>query len=224
MNGLSADLIALLRFLLPGFLAAWVYYGLTPGPKPSQFERVIEALIYTLIVQVATSGGESLLVWLGEFVSLGVWTENSESAISVLVALILGTALAYCTNTDKMHAWCRERGLTKQTSYPSEWFGLFAKTITWVVLHLSDGRRIYGWPREWPTAPKVGHFALEDAEWLAEDADNSRQPLTGVKTILVRAEDVTFVEFMFEVSGNGEEAIESTATDQKSGNNRAGTE
>ena len=48
---MTDDLIRLFYDLLPGFLAAWVYYGLTAHPKPSPFERVIQALIFTVIVR-----------------------------------------------------------------------------------------------------------------------------------------------------------------------------
>jgi hypothetical protein len=214
MERLGADLISILQFLLPGFLAAWIYYGLTPGPKPSQFERVIEALILTLIVQVTTVAVRASLMWIGQFWSVGQWGEDYELTASTVLALLLGITLAYCANTDRLHAVCRKLGLTRQTSYPSEWFTVFTNNVTWVVLHFGDGRRIYGWPREWPSSPKVGHFALEQAEWLTEDADENRYPLKGVKTILVRADDVVFVEFMqFEVTKNGKEAVQSAAPD-----------
>jgi len=38
---ITKDFIILVTYLLPGFLAAWVFYGLTSPPKPSQFERVV---------------------------------------------------------------------------------------------------------------------------------------------------------------------------------------
>jgi len=46
----SKDILALLMQLMPGFLTAWVIYGLTTYTKPSQFERVVQALIYSYIV------------------------------------------------------------------------------------------------------------------------------------------------------------------------------
>ena len=52
MSELTTDVVSLLQYLLPGFLVAWVLYGLTPHQKPSQFERVVQALIFTLAVRV----------------------------------------------------------------------------------------------------------------------------------------------------------------------------
>ncbi len=46
------NFLAVVAFLLPGFITAWIFYGLTSHPKPSQFERTIQALIFTFIIQI----------------------------------------------------------------------------------------------------------------------------------------------------------------------------
>ena len=51
MNWASSETVKILAFLLPGFVAAAVFYSLTSHPKPSQFERVVQALVFTAIVQ-----------------------------------------------------------------------------------------------------------------------------------------------------------------------------
>jgi len=103
----------------------------------------------------------------------------------------------------------RKLGITKETSYPSEWFGVFSKNVTYVVLHLEDERWIYGWPIEWPSEPGKGHFSLVQASWLT---GTEQLELDGVKSILVQAEDVKMVEFMDKTweQDNGKEIIEST--------------
>ena len=53
MDSLTNDIVVILQYLLPGFLAAWIFYGFTSHPKPSQFERVVQALIFTLIIHLA---------------------------------------------------------------------------------------------------------------------------------------------------------------------------
>ena len=42
MGETSKDVLALLTQLMPGFLTAWVVYGLTTYTKPPQFERVVQ--------------------------------------------------------------------------------------------------------------------------------------------------------------------------------------
>jgi hypothetical protein len=51
MPEIAKDVVSLLSFLLPGFLAAWVFYSLTSRPMPAQQEGVFQALIFTLFVK-----------------------------------------------------------------------------------------------------------------------------------------------------------------------------
>ncbi len=193
MENLAADLVALLWSLLPGFLAAWIFYGFTSYPKPPQFERIIQALIFTLIIQAVVYFIKALAGWAGNYLSFGKWTTASEMVASIGVATFIGFVFAYFANTDKFHALCRSIGVTRETSYPSEWFGVFSKNVTYVVLHLNDERRIYGWPIEWPSEPGQGHFCLQQVSWLDEDDEI---PLAGVDSVLIKSEDVKWIEFM----------------------------
>src|SRR5438477_12842005 len=85
-------------------------------------------------------------------------------------------------------------GITRETSYPSEWFGAFSDQESYVVLHLKDLRRIYGWPTIYPSVPSKGHFVLEEASWL--DAQNKETKITNVTQVLVPASEVRLVEFV----------------------------
>lgn len=193
MESLASDLVELLRYLLPGFLAAWVFYGFTSFIKPSQFERVIQALIFTLIVQVIVYFYRTAAISISEYWSLGSWNNDVELVISVLIAALLGLTFAYFANNDKFHSVIRKIGSSKETSYPSEWYGEFSSRVTYVVLHLDGERRLYGWPKEWPSNSEKGHFSIQQASWLV---DGKEIPLTGVETILIPAKDVLMVEFM----------------------------
>lgn len=194
MDLLSNEIISLLSYLLPGFIAAWVYYGLTAYPIPSQFERIVQALIFTVIVQVGVNIVEWLSSIFGRHVfSFGQWTKNSALSCSIILAFLIGLIFARFANNDTIHSYLRNRSFTKETSHPSEWFGVFSQNKTYVVLHLKDGRRLYGWPEEWPSQPKIGHFSLTETEWLDKE---KRIPLIGVTHILIPADEVVFVEFM----------------------------
>ncbi len=97
-------------------------------------------------------------------------------------------------NNDHLHKILRKLGITRETSYPSEWFGAFLNDITFVVLHLDDERRLYGWPLEWPSQPTTGHFVIAEPSWLNDDGTETE--VTGVSKIVVRANDVKWVEFL----------------------------
>lgn len=195
MEVLTEDLIRLFYDLLPGFLAAWVYYGLTPHEKPSPFERVIQALIFTVIVRALFIVFQKavLVIW-DKGSPEWLTTENGSLVLSVVIAVAIGLVFAKLTNNDSLHRWARKLRLTRQTSFPSEWYSAFAREARWVVLHLRGERRLYGWPEEWPDSPEQGHFLITQPEWLLEDG--SRAPSEKVELLLVPATEVEMVEFI----------------------------
>lgn len=193
MENFAKDFVTLLQYLLPGFVAAWIFYSLTSFPKPSQFERVVQALIFTIFVQAMVTVIKKSLLLVGWTWSLFTWDSSSGLIWSTLSALALGICFSYFANNDKIHKKLRDLGITRETSYPSEWFGAFLKKITYVVLHLDGERRLYGWPIEWPSEPEKGHFVLVQASWLD---GKSQIPLTGVESIMVDVREVKMVEFM----------------------------
>ncbi|MEE2601643.1 MAG: DUF6338 family protein [Pseudomonadota bacterium] len=203
-EGLSGNIIDLVIFLLPGFVCAWIFYGLTSHPKPHQFERLVQALIYTFLVRGLVIATEWLFIALGDnWFSIGEWDDSSETVVSLLFALLLGGLFAYLVNADVLHRYLRRFKLTSRTSHPSEWFYIFSEKVTFVILHMKDGRRLYGWPKEWPLEPGNGQFYIMLPAWIL--SDGKQQDLPELDGVLVRAEDVKWVEFLnFEEAENVE--------------------
>ena len=194
MGETSKDVLALLTQLMPGFLTAWVVYGLTTYTKPPQFERVVQALIYSFLVNGLVAILEVVLLFVGKTIKLGIWDKSSEVIASAMIALLLGILLSFYMRNDAFFKLARHLKLTTRTPFPSEWYGAFAVKPRYLVLHLSGGRRISGYPIEWPTEPTVGHFRLTDAAWL--DDENTETPLDGDQSILIEAKQVEMVELL----------------------------
>jgi hypothetical protein len=192
MDDFAKDFVEVLQYLLPGFVSAWVFYGLTPHAKPSQFERVVEAMIFTLFIQASVGIVEFGLKTVGKYWAFATWTTLSKSIWSIIIALAFGLLFSYFANNDKLHKHLRKMKITHEGSFPSEWFKAFLKP-TFVVLHLNDERRLYGWPIEWPSKPNKGHFLIEDPSWLLEGGESR---IIGVKSILINTTDIKWVEFI----------------------------
>ena len=211
MGLVTNELINLFNFLLPGFITSFLFYALTSFPKKTEFELVVMALIYTVVINsiVDALGGMFLAIGKRGF-SIAEWSSTAKVLWSVFVALLLGVSLAFLYNNDILHKFLRRLKITNQTSYPTEWYGTFSETQSYVVLHLTDGRRIMGWPLEWPSSPKNGHFVLEDAVWLVEndvkndDGRTSNVELTNVEKIMLDVTHVCMIEFMKSLEGNNE--------------------
>jgi hypothetical protein len=203
MGETSKDVLTLLTQLMPGFLTAWVVYGLTTYTKPPQFERVIQALIYSFLVSAVVAILEWTLLFAGKTVRFGLWDKSSELVASTAIALLLGLMLSYYMRTDSFFKLARRLRLTSRTPYPSEWYGAFAITPRYLVLHLTGGRRISGYPSEWPTEPTTGHFRLTNAAWIGDD--NKEISLDSDESILIEAKQVEMVELLKEI-GSATEA------------------
>ncbi len=196
---LTSEVINLLTFLLPGFVTALIFYGVTSFPKRTEFDAVVVALVFTTIVRVLVSGLRDVLVQAGRFAQIGPWTANVQTLWSFVIAAVLGIVFAYLMNNDSIHAVLRKMRVTNQTSYPSEWYGTFSENKNYIVLHFTDGRRLYGWPREWPTNPASGHFVIAEPEWLIlvpEKNEYERRIADEDLYVVVDAKLVEIVEFV----------------------------
>lgn len=197
MAWMSGEIVGLLTFLLPGFVAAAIFYSLTSHPKPNAFDRVVQALIFTVVGQAITA---VVVLSLNEnalesYTELG---EDRQLVLSVSVAVMLGLIATFVTNNDMLHSILRWLRITRETSYPSEWYSAFSRhSGCYVVLHLQGERRLYGWPVEWPSAPDNGHFRIAHAEWLVDEKGSQKQvPVKGVSAILIPVAAVEMIEFL----------------------------
>ncbi|QDT42532.1 hypothetical protein Pan241w_26170 [Gimesia alba] len=191
----SADLVSAVYQLLPGFITAWIFYSLTAHPKKSPFERTIQALIFTAIIKLLVLPLSWSFIWLGSYGwTIGVWNQDTSFIVSAFFAIALGFLFSYFANTGILHANLFPLiSATKRTSHPSEWFSAFNEDKCFIYLHFKDGRRLFGWPYEWPDHPDEGHFVILRPEWILED--NQRAPLSLTLKMLIPAKQVRMVEF-----------------------------
>ena len=189
-NVITPEIVASLTYLLPGLVASATFYELTSHPKPGIFERIVQALIFTALAQLFAD----LLLQFCRPVSSVPTPDNWRAALSVAIAVLLALAATYVSNNDILHRNLRRLGITKETSHPSEWYSAFArKDPRYVVLHLTDSRRLYGWPEEWPGRSDQGHFRLAEPTWLNEE----NKPIeSNVVDMLIPANQVQIVEFL----------------------------
>ena len=189
MSWATSEIVAVLTFLLPGFVGAAVFYALTSHPKPGEFAQVVQALVFTTVGQAL-----AWLIWLLTGLRWEYeWPAGLELTVAVASAVAVALLAAYAANHDTLHRPLRWLGVTMETSYPSEWYSAFAEYDgCYVMLYLKDKRHLYGWLEEWPSNPDDGHFRISEAVWFI---DGRRISATEVAATLVAASDVEMVEF-----------------------------
>lgn len=195
MESISSEIFTILKYLLPGFVSAWIFHALTAHPKPNQFERIVQALIFTLFVQCATSVTKFFLVKIGKFWSIGKWDDTAQLFWSVFFAIFIGFILVYLTNSNRFHNLLNNKNITKQSAYHSEWSDIFNNVTWFVILNLKNGRRVYGWPFIWPSDPSKGHIVLQNPEWI--DGDKYIK-LKNAEYLVINTTDIEYVEFLKE--------------------------
>ncbi|WP_447875177.1 DUF6338 family protein [Serratia fonticola] len=198
MESISSEIFDILKYLLPGFLTAWVFHALTAHPKQNQFERIVQALIFTLFIRCAIAITEYVLLKIGKLCgtyTLGPWNETSELLWSVFYSLFIGFTLVFFANNGYFHDLLAKLKITKQSPYPSEWEDIFNNVTTYVIVNLKNGRRISGWPRIFPSDPTKGHIVLENPEWIK---GGRYIPLNGAQFITISSTDIEYVEFLNE--------------------------
>lgn len=198
----SGELVGALAFLLPGFVSAAIYHALTSHPKPSAFERVIQALIFTAIVQAIVTPLPSSVRVTEVTLGAGVmWDPLWSTGLAVLVALVVVVAV----NNDAAHAVLRRLrigkfGVTWENSYPSSWYSAFFRNVhrndCYVVLYLTRKRRLYGWAAEWSNDPADGHIRITEGEWLEGGENGAEESPESLVEILIPVRDVEMVEFI----------------------------
>ena len=191
MSWASSEAVTVLAFLLPGFVAVAIFQSFTSHPKPSDFERVVQALIFTIVVQATVQG----ILWVGRLLGRdSLWPSAAEIVVTVGIAILVAFLTVAVMNNDILHGFFRWLRFTKETSFASEWYSSFHRhPDCYVVLHLQGERRVFGWPAEWPSRPDQGHFRIQEAEWLV---GRHRIPVEGVEAMVVPARMVEVVEFI----------------------------
>lgn len=191
MPEISADVVALLEYLAPGFLTAAVYFGMTAHQKPSHFERLVQALVYNAVIQAVVAAEKAVAARIGQRLPLGDWTRHSDLVASLTSALLIGILVATAANHDMVHAALRRTRMTKRTGHPCEWFGIFSDYPRHITLHLRDESLVHGWPSIWPAAPGNGHFFISSA---VRDCAGARYDLSHLEGLIVNSADVVYVE------------------------------
>jgi hypothetical protein len=200
MPGLSYQALGALLILLPGFLTVELVRALSTRPQRTDFEKVIQAFIYSFVAYVSFS------VVGGKF-PISVRLESSgteqhyfiEPQISsllglLLVAICLGLLIGVALHFDFPISLLRNRGWTQRTSQVSVWNDSFRSFGGYVQVELADGRNIVGWLKFFSDAPEESSLFLEDAAWLR--SDGAYFPIAGPGILLTKDSGIKHVLFL----------------------------
>ena len=191
-----SDALAMLLALLPGFLTAEIISTFTLPERREPFDRIIKALLYTFLSHVT---------WIVSCRIVGSvrdipWSSAGDVVGPGTCAVLWGVVGVWLVNARIFHRVLRKFQITKRGSMPYAWYDAFRRTPQYVVVHLKDRRRIFGWPKLYPDKPGQGHLLLVNASWLSHDNAKKQSRIS----ILIDSADVQFVEFICQEPENVE--------------------
>jgi hypothetical protein len=190
-----SDLIPILLFLLPGLVSTGVVNALVIRKPKDVFDKVVEALIFTMFNLALFV----LTRWiLEQFPKVHFDRDDFYSVgnISLITAcsITLGLVIAAEMNSEWLLQKLRNWGITRKTAKPSTWIETFAQSERFVVVHLTDGRRAYGWPTFYSDTPKERAIYLESATWLDDENQPTNDP--PISILLDKESGIKLVEFV----------------------------
>jgi hypothetical protein len=200
MADVKFQALIVLLILLPGFFAARIVQSLVTRPQQSEFDKVIEALLYsfvTYLVFTATIGqvplflrvepdGQAKLVSVGARVGPLLWLG--------LIALAIALIVSISTNNDLHGRVLRKLRFTQRTARSSVWSDVFHNPTGYVQVELADGRNVLGWLKYYSDTPEESSLYLEDAAWIGPG--NTKVPVKGPGILLTKQSGIRTIMFL----------------------------
>jgi Family of unknown function (DUF6338) len=199
------EALGILLVLLPGFACAYIVQFLAVRRKQSELDKVIEALLFSLILYVIT------LPFFGYMLPLG-WTAPDRQHPNLYRIVINWNHLVWLTvasvvfailysaniNLDWAMRLLRRIGVTERTARKTVWNDTFQEIGGMVQVGLSGERKILGWLRYYSDEVEESSLFLETASWLktAEDGTETEVPIDGPGVLLTKSSGIEYVMFL----------------------------
>lgn len=199
----SIQALGILLILLPGFTCAYIAQQLAVRPKQTELDKVVEALLFSLLLYVAVGPlfhfalpvgwHEAASGPPGNYLVVVEWKELVSLAGA---ALFLGVIFAANVNHDWILSLFRKIGVTERTSRTSIWSDTFQDIVggTTVQVVLSDDRTVSGWVHYYSDDAGDASLFLEKAEWI--NMENQKVPIPGPGILLLPAAGIKYVMFL----------------------------
>jgi len=194
------EVLTVLVVLLPGFLAARLEQRLTVNPKQNEFDKTIEALLYSFFIYlIFTTIYRSFPVSVktekvGEAVHYSIEAKPLRLALLPVIAVVLSVLVSFASNNDYLGRFFRWLGVTRRTWRASTWDDVFQDLGGVVQVELSDGRSVIGWLKYFSDRPEDRTMFLERAAWV--NADGTMEEIQGPGILLTEKSGIREVMFL----------------------------
>jgi hypothetical protein len=199
------EALGVLLVLLPGFACAYIVQFLAVRRKQSELDKIIEALLFSLILYLITLpffGYTLPLAWrpvdaqhLSQYQIIVNWNHLAWLAGAAVIFAVLYSANI---NRDWMMWLLRGLRVTERTSRKTIWNDAFQEVGGMVQVGISGDRKILGWLRYYSDEEDESSLFLETASWVrtGEDGEEIEQPIDGPGVLLTKKSGIEYVMFL----------------------------
>ncbi len=200
-DGLEA--LAALFILLPGFMSARIAQIMSVRNKQSEFDRIIEALLFSFFAYVIYEfhfGPQVPLCWTKVENKSGgpqyiFAVDHAKFFALIVIALALGALWGWVQGHDLPSKLLRALRLTERSSRESVWKDVFlSQKKGYIQVGLADGRNAMGLLSNYSDSGKERAIFLTDASWVLEN--NELVPIPGSGLLLTDKSEIKFVMFL----------------------------
>ncbi len=196
----TAEALAVLLFLLPGFLTSRIVGTIVVRRSTDHVREAIEALIYSFLIYAALDlVGWGVVVYDpagGSAPKVDPGRPWHALVAAVLFAIVCGAFI----NHDLHMRFLRLAGLTNKTARANTWSDVFAERHDGVMVNYADGRRLTGWPALVSDDREEGLVYLCAPAWV--DSDGNTHSVEGDGILIDVKNGIDSIEFLKGETGN----------------------
>ena len=201
----KAEALGILLVLLPGFACAYIVQFLAVRRRQTEMDKVVEALLFSLILYVFT------LRFFSNTLPIGWKTPDAHQSgayqvvvdwnhLAALAASSVVLALLYSANIN--HDWLmslfRRMKITERTARSTIWNDKFQEIGGFVQVGISDGRSVIGWVGDYSDESSEPSLFLEQAAWVVknEEGEEDEVKIDGPGILLLKETSIEYIMFL----------------------------
>lgn len=195
--------LKILLLLLPGFFTLWIQESLGEKKERTQSDKILIIFLYDIFIFGIYLGILNLLPNLRPFM-LSVKGENIDiigvSFWNVIIFLLISSVLGIIFAIFNFYGWhykiLRKWKITNATGRISVWNDiLFENSDYYVIVHLADDIRVFGWLSDFSIDPEQKYLFVKDAKYLG-DIQNEDVEIKGEGILLTNESKIKYIEFL----------------------------
>lgn len=195
----SFEALGILAVLLPGFVSSAILDHVVVRKPKDAFGKLTEALVFSFLIYASlaavignpAAGLPADASSISQAVSLSL---NRYFVVGALVlSIVLPLALGFLLTTDLHMRLLRLVRVSNKTARETTWLDVFSEQRRYLIVNLSGGRRVFGWPQYYSNDRDEGLLYLFDPAWVNDDGSYTDLDIHGL--FLVEAGSIESIEF-----------------------------